>query len=104
MNLQDVLKCQKGANSLDHFGLLFLSKNLKKYRYGPEYASLEVKDHLEPVKFSDLVETVMILYDGRGVQTAKESPWITHFHISKEMMKRKKIGIKICCRRAYRTI
>jgi DNA-directed RNA polymerase-4 subunit 1 len=56
-----VLKCQKGANSLDHFGLLFLSKNLKKYRYGPEYASLEVKDHLEPVKFSDLVETVMIL-------------------------------------------
>ncbi|XP_051177500.1 DNA-directed RNA polymerase IV subunit 1 isoform X1 [Lolium perenne] len=94
MNLQDVLKCQKGANSLDHFGLLFLSKNLKKYRYGPEYASLEVKDHLEPVKFSDLVETVMILYDGRGVQTAKESPWITHFHISKEMMKRKKLGLR----------
>ncbi|KAM0862551.1 hypothetical protein ACQ4PT_045199 [Festuca glaucescens] len=94
MNLQDVLKCQKGANSLDHFGLLFLSKNLKKYRYGPEYASLEVKDHLEPVKFSDLVETVMILYDGHGVQTAKESPWITHFHISKEMMKRKKLGLR----------
>ncbi|KAM0906937.1 hypothetical protein ACQ4PT_016468 [Festuca glaucescens] len=94
MNLQDVLKCQKGANSLDHFGLLFLSKNLKKYRYGPEYASLEVKDHLEPVKFSDLVDTVMILYGGRGVQTAKESPWVTHFHISKEMMKRKKLGLR----------
>ena len=41
--------------------MLFLSKNLKKYRYGPEYASLEVKDHLEPVKFSDLVDAVMIL-------------------------------------------
>lgn len=94
MNLQDVLKCQKGANSLDHIGLLFLSKNLKKYRYGPEYASLEVKDHLEPVKFSDLVDTVMILYGGRGVQTTKESPWITHFHISQEIMKRKKLGLR----------
>ena len=46
---------------MDHVGLLFLSKNLKKYRYGLEYASLEVKDHLEPVNFSDLVDTVMIL-------------------------------------------
>uniref|UniRef100_M8CI87 DNA-directed RNA polymerase n=1 Tax=Aegilops tauschii TaxID=37682 RepID=M8CI87_AEGTA len=27
MNLQDVLKCQKGINYQDHFGLLFLSKN-----------------------------------------------------------------------------
>ncbi|XBJ22063.1 hypothetical protein VPH35_000504 [Triticum aestivum] len=61
MNLQDVLKCQKGISSRDHFVLLFLSKNVKKYRYGLEYASLEVKDHLEPVKFSDLVDTVMIL-------------------------------------------
>uniref|UniRef100_A0ACD5TL06 Uncharacterized protein n=1 Tax=Avena sativa TaxID=4498 RepID=A0ACD5TL06_AVESA len=94
MNLQDVFKCQEGANSLDHFGLLFLSKNLKKYRYGPEYASLEVKDHLEPVEFSDLVDTVMILYGGCDVQTTKESPWITHFHINKEMLKRKKMGLR----------
>lgn len=59
--MQEVLKCNKGTNSVDHFGLLFLSKNLKKYRYGFEYASLEVKDHLERVDFSDVVDTVMIL-------------------------------------------
>ncbi|KAM0862548.1 hypothetical protein ACQ4PT_045198 [Festuca glaucescens] len=94
ISLQDVLKCQKGANSLDHFGFLFLSKNLKRYRYGPEYGSLEVKDHLEPVKFSDFVDTVMILYNVRGIQTRKESTWITHFHISQEIMKRKKMGLR----------
>uniref|UniRef100_A0ACD5TX97 Uncharacterized protein n=2 Tax=Avena sativa TaxID=4498 RepID=A0ACD5TX97_AVESA len=93
MNLQDVFKFQEGANSMDHFGFLYLSKNLKKYKYGPEYASLEVKDHLEPVKFSDLVDTVMILYGGRDARTTKKSPWITHFHISQEMMKRKKMGL-----------
>jgi hypothetical protein len=41
--------------------LLFLSKHLRKYRYGFEYASLEVKDHLERVDFSDMVDTVIIL-------------------------------------------
>ena len=59
--VQEVFKCHKGTNSGDHVGLLFLSKHLKKYRYGLEYASLEVKNHLERVNFSDLVETVMIM-------------------------------------------
>jgi hypothetical protein len=59
--VQEVLKCHKGTNSLDHTGLLFLSKHLRKYRYGFEYASLEVKDHLERVDFSDMVDTVIIL-------------------------------------------
>jgi hypothetical protein len=59
--VQEVLKCHKGTKSAVHTGLLFLSKYLKKYRYGFEYASLEVKDHLERVDFSDLVDTVMIL-------------------------------------------
>lgn len=93
MKLQEVLKCNKGTNSVDHFGLLFLSKNLKKYRYGFEYASLEVKDHLERVDFSDVVDTVMILYDGCGIQKTKASPWITHFHLSQEMMKRKRLRL-----------
>ena len=59
--VQEVFKCHKATNSGDHVGLLFLSKHLKKYRYGLEYASLEVKNHLERVNFSDLVETVMIM-------------------------------------------
>ncbi|EMS66983.1 DNA-directed RNA polymerase D subunit 1 [Triticum urartu] len=95
MNLQDVLKCQKGGTSMDHVGLLFLSKNLKKYRYGLEYASLEVKDHLEPVNFSDLVDTVMILYGGCGIESTKGSAWITHFHLSQEMMTKKRLGLTL---------
>lgn len=59
--MQEVFKCHKASNSGDHVGLLFLSKNSKKYRYGVEYASLEVKNHLERVNFSDLVETIMIM-------------------------------------------
>jgi len=92
MNLQEVFKCHKATNSGDHVGLLFLSKHLKKYRYGLEYASLEVKNHLERVNFSDLVETVMIIYDGCET-TRKGGPWTTHFHISKEMMKKKRLGL-----------
>ena len=59
--MQEVFKCHKATNSGDHNGLLFLSRHLKKYRYGLEYASLEVKNHLERVNFSDLVETIMIM-------------------------------------------
>ncbi|XP_039826362.1 DNA-directed RNA polymerase IV subunit 1-like isoform X4 [Panicum virgatum] len=92
MNLQEVFKCHKGTNSGDHVGLLFLSKHLKKYRYGLEYASLEVKNHLERVNFSDLVEIVMIIYDGCDTRR-KGGPWTTHFHISKEMMKKKRLGL-----------
>ncbi|KAF0905807.1 hypothetical protein E2562_008857 [Oryza meyeriana var. granulata] len=89
----EVLKCHKGANSVDHTGLLFLSKHLRKYRYGFEYASLEVKDHLERVDFADLVDTVMILYGGSDMQKTQGNPWITHFHLSQETMKIKRLGL-----------
>uniref|UniRef100_A0A0D9W8E5 DNA-directed RNA polymerase n=1 Tax=Leersia perrieri TaxID=77586 RepID=A0A0D9W8E5_9ORYZ len=94
MNLQEVLKCHKGTNSLDHTGLLFLSKHLRKSRYGLEYASLQVKDHLERVDFSDLVDTVMILYGGSDMEKTEGNPWITHFHLSQETMKIKRLGQK----------
>ncbi|KAJ1272495.1 hypothetical protein BS78_06G206000 [Paspalum vaginatum] len=92
MNLQEVFKCHKATNSGAHAGLLFLSKHLKKYRYGLEYAALEVKNHLERVNFSDLVETIMIMYDGCE-KTRKGGPWSTHFHMSKEIMKKKRLGL-----------
>uniref|UniRef100_A0A0D9UXT2 DNA-directed RNA polymerase subunit n=1 Tax=Leersia perrieri TaxID=77586 RepID=A0A0D9UXT2_9ORYZ len=94
MNLQEVLKCHKGTNSLDHTGLLFLSKHLRKNRYGFEYASLEVKDHLERVDFSDLVDTVMILYGGSDMEKTEGNSWITHFHLSQETMKIKRLGLE----------
>uniref|UniRef100_A0A0E0B6C3 DNA-directed RNA polymerase n=1 Tax=Oryza glumipatula TaxID=40148 RepID=A0A0E0B6C3_9ORYZ len=93
MNLQEVLKCHKGTKSAVHTGLLFLSKYLKKYRYGFEYASLEVKDHLERVDFSDLVDTVMILYGSSDMQRTQGNPWITHFHLSEETMKIKRLRL-----------
>ncbi|KAL5213609.1 hypothetical protein ABZP36_002761 [Zizania latifolia] len=93
MKLQEVLKCPKGTNSVNHTGLLFLSKNLRKHRYGFEYASLQVKHHLERVDFSDLVDTIMILYGGCGVEKTNRSPWTTHFHLSQETMKIKRLGL-----------
>ncbi|XP_015696685.1 DNA-directed RNA polymerase IV subunit 1-like [Oryza brachyantha] len=93
MNLQEVLKCRKSTKSVDHTGLLFLSKHLRKYRYGFEYASLQVKDHLERVDFSDLVDAVMILYGGSDMQKTQGNPWITHFHLSQETMKIKRLRL-----------
>ncbi|KAL6882669.1 hypothetical protein ACP4OV_011359 [Aristida adscensionis] len=92
MNLQEVFKCCKATNPDNHVGLLFLSKNLKKYRYGLEYASLEIKNHLERVDFSDLVETIMILYDGCN-KIRKGGPWTTHFHLRQEMLKEKRLAL-----------
>ncbi|KAG8065878.1 hypothetical protein GUJ93_ZPchr0004g40059 [Zizania palustris] len=94
MKLQEVLKCPKGTNSVNHTGLLFLSKNLRKHRYGFEYASLQVKHHLERVDFSDLVDTIIILYGGCGMEKTNRSPWITHFHLSQETMKIKRLGLR----------
>ncbi|TVU39364.1 hypothetical protein EJB05_12777 [Eragrostis curvula] len=92
INLQEIFKCHKATNSQDLVGLLFLSKNLNKFRFGMEYASLEVKNHLERVDFRDLVETILIMYDGRE-KTREGSPWTTHFHLSQEMMKKRGLGL-----------
>ncbi|XP_073001683.1 DNA-directed RNA polymerase IV subunit 1 isoform X2 [Typha latifolia] len=90
MNLKEVLECGKGRTSVNQAGILYLSKRLQGYRYGLEYGALEVKNHLERVLFSDLVNTVMIFYGGYDVQAVKISPWITHFH--EKMMRR---GLKV---------
>ncbi|TVU19005.1 hypothetical protein EJB05_35128, partial [Eragrostis curvula] len=93
MNLQEVFKCHKATSSRDHVGLLFLSKKIKQFRFGLEYASLEVKSHLERVHFFSLVETIMIMYDGCE-KARKGSPWTTHFHLSQEIMKKKGLGLR----------
>ncbi|KAG1354610.1 DNA-directed RNA polymerase IV subunit 1 [Cocos nucifera] len=89
MNLKKVLDCGKSRASVDKSASIFLSKGLKKQRYGFEYGALEVKNHLDRVLFSDLVTTVLIFYAGLDVQGTRFSPWITHFHVSKERMMRK---------------
>ncbi|KAJ4746772.1 DNA-directed RNA polymerase subunit [Rhynchospora pubera] len=94
MNLKKVLKCGKGRASTDCAGVLYISPNVQKCKYGPEYASLLIQSHLEPVHFSDLVNTVMILYGRREVQGFKNSPWEIHFHLNKDIMKGKRIDPK----------
>ncbi|KAJ3706664.1 hypothetical protein LUZ61_010369 [Rhynchospora tenuis] len=102
MNLKEVLKCGKGRAFNDCAGVLYVSPNVKKCKYGPEYASLLIQSHLEPVHFSDLVNTVMILYAGREAQAFKNSPWEIHFHLNKYIMKGKRIDPKSVIRRLVR--
>jgi len=40
---------------------LYLSRKLRRLRYGFEYGALEVKNHLEKLLFSDIVSMVMIV-------------------------------------------
>ncbi|XP_017700627.1 DNA-directed RNA polymerase IV subunit 1 isoform X1 [Phoenix dactylifera] len=94
LNLKKVLECGKSRASVDKSASIFLSKGLKKQRYGFEYGALEVKNHLDRVLFSDLVTTVLIFYAGLDVQGTKFSPWITHFHVSKERMMRKRLRVQ----------
>lgn len=56
-----MLKCDK-SGATDHAAVLYLSSNVKKCKYGCEYAALLIQSHLEPVVFSDLVNVVMILF------------------------------------------
>ncbi|XP_078176886.1 nuclear RNA polymerase D1A isoform X3 [Carex rostrata] len=92
MNLKKVLKCDK-SRATDHAALLYLSSNVNKCKYGCEYAALLIQSHLEPIVFSDLVNVVMILYDGREAQGFRNSPWEVHFHLNEGIMKRKGISL-----------
>ncbi|XP_020084500.1 DNA-directed RNA polymerase IV subunit 1 isoform X1 [Ananas comosus] len=93
MKLKEILECGKRRTYGDHAGILVLSKGLQRYRYGFEYGALEVKNHLEITLFSEMVNTVMILYEC-PLQRRKISPWSTHFHISKETLKKKRLQVQ----------
>ncbi|CAL9113522.1 unnamed protein product, partial [Musa acuminata var. zebrina] len=95
MKLKMVLDCCKSNASTNHTALLFLSKRLHGWRYGCEYGALEVKNHLERVCFFNLIITVMILYDGHDVQGTNFSPWIMHFHVSKDKMLRRRLNVQL---------
>lgn len=40
---------------------LYLSETLSKKKHGFEYGSLEIKNHLEKLSFSEIVSTSMIM-------------------------------------------
>lgn len=72
---------------------LFLSDKLKRLHYGPEYGALEVKNHLEKLYFSDIVSTIMIVYSPENDNRKHMCPWVCHFHVRKEVVKRMRLKV-----------
>ncbi|KAE9614168.1 putative DNA-directed RNA polymerase [Lupinus albus] len=101
LSLKSVLECgtKKSGNQTMS---LYLSEKLGKYIYGFEYATLEVKDYLERMLFSDIVSTVMITFTPRSNSQAQYSPWICHFHLHKEIVKRRKLKLHSIVNTLYR--
>ncbi|XP_043718308.1 DNA-directed RNA polymerase IV subunit 1 [Telopea speciosissima] len=92
-NLKKVLECGPRKGMVDRTISLFLSNKLRRWNYGLEYGALEVKSHLEAVLFSDVVSTAMIVFSPAGRQKTHFSPWVCHFHICEENMKRRQLNI-----------
>ncbi|KAF6144276.1 hypothetical protein GIB67_024503 [Kingdonia uniflora] len=88
VNLKKVLESGQKKVKRDQSISLFLSKEAIRW-HGMEHASLKVKSHLERVLFSDVVSTVMIFFSEQISNTMRFSPWVCHFHISKERMDRR---------------
>ncbi|KAK7252639.1 hypothetical protein RIF29_36728 [Crotalaria pallida] len=91
LNLKKVLECGSKKKSGDQIVSLFLSKKLAKQRNGFEYAALEIKNYLEKMTFSNIVSTVMIIFTPQSCSQEKFSPWVCHFHLDKEIVKRRKL-------------
>ncbi|XP_021754155.1 DNA-directed RNA polymerase IV subunit 1-like [Chenopodium quinoa] len=72
---------------------LFLSQKLRRLRYGSEYGVLEIKNHLEKLLFSDIVSTVMILYSPENHNRMQICPWVCHFHVSKDILKKMRLKV-----------
>ncbi|KAK1586944.1 hypothetical protein Q3G72_007867 [Acer saccharum] len=93
LNLKNVLECGSKKSYADQTMSLYLSKKLGTRRHGFEYGALEVKNHLECLNFSDIVSTVMIIYSPQTSKKTHFSPWICHFHVCKEIVKRRRLRV-----------
>ncbi|KAJ0049670.1 hypothetical protein Pint_16034 [Pistacia integerrima] len=93
LNLKNVLECGSKKINADQTMSLYLSKKLGKRRHGFEHGALEVKNHLECLLFSDIVSTVLIIYSPQTCSKTHFSPWICHFHVCKEILKRRRLKI-----------
>lgn len=93
LNLKNVLECGLPKSTADQTMSLFLSEKLGRQRHGFEYGALEVKNHLERLLFSDIVSTVMIIFSPQTCSQTHFSPWVCHFHVCKEILKRRKLKV-----------
>ncbi|KAL6980110.1 DNA-directed RNA polymerase [Sarracenia purpurea var. burkii] len=93
LNLKKILECGVKKSTGNKTASLFLSKKLRRWTHGFEYAALEVQSHLERLLFSDIVSTVMILFSVKTCSRKNTSPWVCHFHINKEIAKRRRLKL-----------
>ncbi|XP_019156687.1 PREDICTED: DNA-directed RNA polymerase IV subunit 1 isoform X2 [Ipomoea nil] len=94
LNLKKVLESGVRKSSGEKSASMFLSKMLGRWAYGFEYGALEVKNHLERLLFSDLVSEVMICFSRETSRSSRTSPWVCHFHINKEIAKRRRLKLE----------
>ncbi|KAG7028326.1 DNA-directed RNA polymerase IV subunit 1 [Cucurbita argyrosperma subsp. argyrosperma] len=93
LNLKKVLECGSKRNSPKQTFSLFLLEKLSKRSYGFEYGALGVKNHLERVIFKDIVSSVMIIFAPEPSRKRHFSPWVCHFHVCKEILKKRRLKI-----------
>ncbi|WJX54939.1 DNA-directed RNA polymerase [Trifolium repens] len=102
LNLKNVLECGSKKKGGDQTLSLYLSEKIGKKKNGFEYASLEVKNYLERLMFSDIVSTVMIIFSPQSCNLGKYSPWVCHFHLDKENVARRNFRVHSIIESIYR--
>ncbi|XP_010533721.1 PREDICTED: DNA-directed RNA polymerase IV subunit 1 isoform X2 [Tarenaya hassleriana] len=102
LNLKNVLECGSKKGIREQTMSLYLSEILSKKKYGFEYGSLEVKNHLEKLMFSEIVSTVTIIFSPQADTKNPLSPWVCHFHVSKELAKRKLLKVESIVQALYK--
>ncbi|TYJ07689.1 hypothetical protein E1A91_A11G022700v1 [Gossypium mustelinum] len=93
LNLKRVLECGSRRRNSDQIMTLFFSDKLGKGRHCFEYAALEIKNYLERLIFSDIVSTVLITYSPQKSTENCFNPWVCHFHVCKDTMKRRRLSV-----------
>uniref|UniRef100_A0A7N0TX24 DNA-directed RNA polymerase subunit n=1 Tax=Kalanchoe fedtschenkoi TaxID=63787 RepID=A0A7N0TX24_KALFE len=88
LNIKKVLECGSSRSTGDQTVSLFLSKKLGRHRHGFEYGALEVKSHLEILRFSDIVTSVQINFQ------QPSGCWVCHFHARKEFLKTRRLNLR----------
>ncbi|GKV23049.1 hypothetical protein SLEP1_g32834 [Rubroshorea leprosula] len=94
LNLKRVLECGSKKINADQTMSVFLSEKLGRSRHGFEYGALDVKNHLERLFFSEIISTVLIIYAPQTSSEKRFCPWVCHFHVSKEIAKRRWLKVQ----------
>ncbi|KAK6935319.1 RNA polymerase Rpb1, domain 1, partial [Dillenia turbinata] len=93
INLKKLLECGMRKAPAEQSASLYLSKNLGRKLHGFEYGALEVKGHLERLRFSDIVSAVTTYFSPKTSGKKRISTWVCHFHVDKESAMRKQVNL-----------